>query len=80
MNRLEVHYCRMTDTGVVSLADGLNTNSALERLHIDGNDALTENGLTCLVEVLSNNSGLVELWLPYHLQSSMDKVEKTMHQ
>ena len=77
---LNVAKCGMTDTGVASLANALHTNNTLETLYINGNDALTENGLTCLVEVLSNNSGLVELWLPYHLQSSMDKVEKTMHQ
>ena len=59
----------MTDTGVASLASGLNTNNTLETLHIYGNDAITENGLTCLVEVLSRSSGLVETGDPQTLES-----------
>ena len=70
----------MTDTGVASLADALHTNNTLERLDIKGNNALTENGLACLVEVLSRNSGLVTLWLPRHLRSSVDKVQKTINE
>ena len=77
---LDVSHCGMTDTGVASLADALHTNNTLETLDIDGNDALTENGLTCLVEVLSRNSGVVELWLPMHLRSSVDKVRKTVNE
>ena len=46
----------MTDTGVFSLADALSKNNTLKTLHIYGNDALTENGLTCLVEVILKNS------------------------
>ena len=70
----------MTDIGVASLADALHTNNTLERLHIRGSRALTENGLTCLVEALSRNSGLVDLWLPKHLRSSLDKVKKTINE
>ena len=77
---LTVAGCGMTDTGVASLADALHTNNTLETLRIDGNDTLTENGLTCFVEVLSRNSGLVTLWLPRHLRSSMDKVQKSINE
>ena len=70
----------MTDIGVASLADALHTNNTLERLHIHGNDALTENGLTCLVEALSRNSGQVTLCLPRHLRSSVDIVKKTINE
>ena len=70
----------MTDTGVASLADALHTNNTLETLHIYGNDALTENGLTCLVEALSRNSGLVTLVLPRHMKSSVDQMKKTMNE
>ena len=79
---LSVALCEMTDTGVASLADALhiNTNNTLETLYIYGNDALTENGLTCLVKVLSSNSGLVTLVLPSHLRSSVDKMKKTINE
>ena len=65
---------------MASLADALHTNNTLETLYIDGNDEITENGLTCLVEALSKNSGLVKLWLPRHLRSSVDKVQKTINE
>ena len=75
---LSVAQCSMTDTGVASLASGLNTNNTLETLYIYGNDAITENGLTCLVEVLSRSSGLVKLWIPSRL--GVDKVSKTINE
>ena len=64
---LSTPNCGMTDTGVASLADALHTNNTLETLHIGGNDAITENGLTCLVEPLSKHSGMVSLRIPGHL-------------
>ena len=74
---LSVAGCSMTDTGVASLASALNTNTTLERLDIFDNDAITVIGLTCLVEVLSRSSGLVELWISSHL--GVDKVRKTIN-
>ena len=66
----DVSYCGMTDAGVPSLAEAMNINTTLEELCIHGNDAITDNGLTCLVEVLSMSSiaRLVELWIPKHLK------------
>ena len=75
---LNVERCSMTDTGVASLASALNTNNTLETLDIEGNDAITENGLACLVEVLSRSSGLVKLWIPSRLR--VDKVSKTINE
>ena len=75
---LSVAGCSMTDTGVASLASALNTNNTLERLYIYDNDAITENGLTCLVEVLSRSSGLVYLVTPSHL--GVDKVRETINE
>ena len=75
---LNVTRCSMTDTGVASLASALNTHNTLERLDIGGNDAITENGLTCLVEVLSRSSGLMELSIPKRLR--VDKVRKTINE
>ena len=64
---LGVSACDITDTGVASLADALCANNTLETLDIRGNEAITENGRSCLVDSLSKNSGLVKLALPYHL-------------
>ena len=61
---LDVSYCDMSDAGVASLADALKSNNMLEKLHINGNRAVTENGMTSLIEVLSRSSGLLELWIP----------------
>ena len=74
---LNVYNCGMTDTGVASLADALHTNNTLEALYIGGNDAITENGLTCLVEPLSRHSGMVSLRIPGHLR--VDKVRKIIN-
>ena len=66
---LNVAFCGMimTDTGMASLADALHTNSTLKTLHIIGNEAITENGLTYLVEAVSRHSGLVRQYLPSYL-------------
>ena len=73
---LSVSDCGMTDTGVASLADALHTNNTLEVLHIHNNEAITENGLTCLVEPVSRHSGLKVLNIPGWL--GVDKVKKTI--
>ena len=75
---LIVSYCDMTDAGVPSLAEAMNINTTLEKLYIYGNDAITDNGLTCLVEVFSRSSRLVELWIPWHLK--VDEVSKTINE
>ena len=75
---LNVYNCDMTDTGVASLADALHTNNTLEGLYISGNDAITENGLTCLVEPLSRHSGMGTLSIPHHL--GVDKVRKIINE
>ena len=64
---LDVARCQLTDTGVASLADALNINGTLKTLHIENNLAITENGLACLVEVISRRAGLEVLVLPNHL-------------
>ena len=64
---LDVACCQMTDTGVASLADALTVNSTLKTLHIEDNLAITESGLACLVEVVSQKVGLEILVLPNHL-------------
>ena len=76
LKELGVSDCGMTDTGVASLADALHTNNTLKTLFIYGNGsgAITENGLTCLVEAVSRHSGLKDLCIPRHLQLRVDKV------
>jgi Ran GTPase-activating protein (RanGAP) involved in mRNA processing and transport len=65
---LNISKCGMTDTGVASLAYALRTNNTLEILYITGNEAITDNGLTCLVEAVSRHSRrLKELEIPKHL-------------
>ena len=78
LKSLNVSYCGMTDTGVASLADALHTNNTLETLYIDGNKAITDNGLTCLVEPLSRHSGMVSLLIPYNLGEN--KVKKIINE
>ena len=75
---LNISYCGMTDAGVPSLVEAMNINTTLERLHIQGNDAITDNGLTCLVEVLSRSSRLVGLWIPRHLK--VGEMRKTINE
>ena len=75
---LSVSCCGMTDTGVASLADALHTNNTLKTLYIGGNDAITDNGLTCLVEPLSRHSGMVKLFITDHL--GVDKVRKIINE
>ena len=75
---LDISHCGMTDAGVSSLAEAMNINTALERLYMYGNDAITDNGLICLVKVLSRNSRLVRLRLPRHLK--VNEVSKTINE
>ena len=73
---LGVYNCDMTDAGVPSLAEAMNINTTLKRLYIYDNDAITDNGLICLVEALSRSSRLVELRIPWHL----NEVSKTINE
>ena len=75
---LIVSHCSMTNAGVPSLAEAMNVNTTLERLYIHGNKATDDNGLTCLVEVLSRSSRLEVLWIPRHLK--VDEVSKTINE
>ena len=75
---LNVSGCGMTDAGVPSLAEAMNINTTLKGLYINGNDAITDNGLSCLVEVLSRSSRLVELVIPGRLK--VDEVRKTINE
>ena len=77
LKTLNVSHCDMTDAGVHSLAEAMNINTTLEKLDILGNNSITDNGLTCLVEVLSRSSRLVGLWIPEHLK--VDEVSKTIN-
>ena len=74
---LNIANCRLTDIGLASLADALNKNSTLERLDIRGNVKISDEGLTCLVEVLSWTSGLIELVIPRNL--GIDTMKKTIN-
>ena len=75
---LSVSDCGMTDAGVPLLAEAMNINTTLERLYFRGDDAITDNGLTCLVEVLSRSSRLEGLVIPGHLK--VDEVRKTINE
>ena len=78
LKRLDIAANCMTDTGIASLADAFNSNNTLETLYIDGNDKITDEGLTCLTEVLSSSSALVELVIPRHL--AVDEARKTINE
>ena len=78
LKSLSVSNCGVTDTGVASLADALHTNNTLEKLFIFGNAAITENGLTYLVEAISRHSGMWMLVIPSHLR--FDRVSKTINE
>ena len=78
LRELSVRNCDMTNTGVVSLAEAMNINTTLEGLYITGNDAITDSGLTCLVETLSRHSSLERLVIPSHLKA--DEVRKTINE
>ena len=75
---LNIAGCGMTDTGIASLADALKSNNTLETLYINGNNEITDKGLTCLTEVLSSSSALVQLVIPFH--SAVDEVRKTINE
>ena len=67
MKAFSVHNCGMIDTEMTSLADALQSNT-LEILNCTSNEAVTENGLVCLAEAHSRQSGLAKVWLPSHLE------------
>ena len=77
---LSVSECNMTDAGVPSLAEAMNINTTLEELDINENDAITDNGLTCLVEVLSRSSRLVQLEIPTGSLLKVVEVSKTINE
>ena len=77
VGNFDIADCGMTDTGIASLADALKSNNTLETLDIYGNNEITDKGLTCLTEVLSSSSALVQLWIPRHF--AVNEVRKTIN-
>ena len=80
LKMLSISKCGMTDTGVASLADALHTNNTLEELFIDDNEAITENGLTCLVEAVCKHSGMKTLRIPDRFQFVVFEMRKTINE
>ena len=75
---LNISDCGMTNAGVPSLAEAMNVNTTLKILYINGNDAITDDGLACLAEVLFKSSTLVKLWIPSHLK--VDEVKRSINE
>ena len=67
LQTLKLLSCNVTDAGLASLADALCVNNSLIDLDLGQNDALTEEGVTHSVTVLSRRSTRIQLKLPGYL-------------
>ena len=62
---LELSYNALGDDGVRGLIVGLENNSSLEELRLDGDESLGEEGVALLLKcVEEKNTSLKVLWLP----------------
>ena len=69
---LDLSYCGLNNHGVVILSTGLN--DYIEVLYLYDNEGLTISGLKTLASHLITPARLRLLWIPYHLQSSINSV------
>ena len=72
LRALNLCYCGITDRGVESLSPGLN--DYIEILNLYGNKKITISGLKTLASRLITPARLRLLWIPHHLQSSINSV------
>ena len=69
---MDLYHCGLTDKSVNDLSSGLN--NYIRELYIGGNDSITESGLRTFARHLTNLSGLRHLWIPGHLESTINTV------
>ena len=69
---LNLSHCGITDQGVESLSTGLN--DYIEVLHLEDNEGITISGLKTLASHLITPARLRLLWIPFHLESSINSV------
>ena len=69
---LRLSSCGLTDRGVENLSTGLN--DYIEVLHLDHNEGITISGLKNLASHLITPARLRRLWIPHHLESSINSV------
>jgi hypothetical protein len=71
LKELWIGKCGMADKGAASLASALTINNSLKTLNISGyRGALTENGLSMIVQLLFNKSMFVKLAIPQDFGST----------
>ncbi len=76
---LSLDRCKLTDGSIEELSTGLINN--IERLDIESNDSITENGIKTLARHLTIHcSKLKKLWISERFRSSMKKVFKKTNQ
>ena len=72
LRELNLTNCDLTDRGVVSLSTGLN--DYIEELRLYGNEEITISGLKTLASHLIIPARLRWLWIPRHIESSINSV------
>ena len=73
LRTLYLDFCQLTDQSIEELSTGLINK--IERLDIDGNDSITEDGMKTLARHLTTHcSELTRLWIPRHLRSCIETV------
>ena len=72
LRKLNLSNCGLTDRGVESLSTGLN--DYIEVLDLDRNERITISGLKTLASHLITPARLRKVWIPNHLESSINSV------
>ena len=72
LRELDLSNCKLTDRGMDILSTGLI--DYIEVLHLDGDEGITISGLKTLASHLITPARLRRLWIPCHLESSINSV------
>ena len=72
LRELWIGDCGMTDKGAASLASALKISNSLKMLHMGGlKGALTEDGLSTMIQSLGTNSGFMKLSISIEFGSAV---------
>ena len=81
LKELWIGGCRMADKGAASLASALSVNNSLKVLQIgDSKGALTEDGLSTIIQSLTNNSEFMKLAISSRYDSIISRLKFKVNQ
>ena len=81
LKELWISRCGMTDRGATFLASALSVNNSVKMVHIGAHKrAITEDGISTIIQSLANNSASVKLTIPWVFRSIAGRLSQEINE